>query len=379
MPAFDTVDHEILLHILEKRLGVTGSALLWFKSYYLSSHAQREYIKGISSDDRPLKYCIPQGSILGSKLFKVYTLPVGDIARHHGLQYQIYADDNDLYIVFKSPSHKDPDTFNRVISNIESCVLDIRTCIAINFLKLNDLKTEFRLIGYRYRALVPYSPIQIGNEQIPPSVSARNLGVIFDSCMTLETHVNSVVSAAYYNIKNIGSIWNHLTQEAAVNPVHAHVTSRLDYCNALLYGGLSDKIMYKVQKGQNVAAKVVTGTNKFEHITPVLNNIHWLPVKFRINIKILLLTFNACHGLAPSYLCDLIDKKLPTYTLRNYDDFLLVEPRTKLKTYSDRAFSKAAPFLWNPLSIDILRRPNVACFKQKLKTYLFKLAFTPMN
>ncbi len=146
----------------------------------------------------------------------------------------------------------------------------------------------------------------------------------------------------------------------------------------MLYG-LSDKILYKVQKAQNAAARGVTGTNKFEHIRPLLNNLHWLPVKFRINFKILLLTFNAYDGLTPSYLCDLIEKMLPTYSLWNYNDFLLVEPRTKLKIYSDRAFSKAAPFLWNPFPIDICRSPNVACFKQRLKTYLFKLAFTPMN
>ncbi len=76
--AFGSVDHAILLHGLEKRLVVTGSALLWFKSY-LSSRTQRVYIKGTSSDDRPLKYGVPQGSILGPKLLKVYTLPVGDI------------------------------------------------------------------------------------------------------------------------------------------------------------------------------------------------------------------------------------------------------------------------------------------------------------
>ncbi len=186
------------------------------------------------------------------------------------------------------------------------------------------------------------------------------------------------MGAAFYHIKNIGSIRNHLTQEATVTLVHAHVTSRLDYYNALLYD-LSDKILYKVQKTQNTAPRVVTGTYKFEHIAPVLNNLHWLPVKFRINFKILLLTFKAYHGLAPSYLCDLIDKKLPTCSLRNYDDFLLVEPKTKFNTYGDRAFSKAAPFLWNPLPIDIHRSPNVACFKQRLKTYLFKLPFIPVN
>jgi hypothetical protein len=129
-----------------------------------------------------------------------------------------------------------------------------------------------------------------------------------------------------------------MTPEAAVTLIHAHVTSRLDYCNALLYG-LPDKLLYKVKKAQNAAARVVTGTYKFEHITPVLNNLHWLPVKFRINFKVLLLTFKAYHGLAPSYLCDLIYKRQPTHSLRDYDEYLLVEPQTKLRTYGDRAFS----------------------------------------
>ncbi len=136
----------------------------------------------------------------------------------------------------------------------------------------------------------------------------------------------------------------------------------------------------KVPKNQNAAARVVIGTNKFEHITPVLNNLHWLQVKFWTNFKILLLTFKAYHGLAASYLCDLIDKNLSTYSLRNYDDFLLVEPRTKLKTYSNRAFSKGAPFLWNPLPIDICRSPNVASFKQRdLKHIFLNWLFAPVN
>ncbi len=177
-------------------------------------------------------------------MFKVYTLPIRGIARHHGLQYQIFADNNDLYIALNHHLVRTL-THSIVIANIESCVLDIRSWVAIYFLTLNDLLTELLLIGSHYGALVTCSHIQIRNEQVPPSVSPRNLGVIFGSGMTLEAHVNSVVSAAFYHIKNIGSIRNHLTQETAVTLVHAHVTSRLDYCNALTYG-LSDKTLYKV-------------------------------------------------------------------------------------------------------------------------------------
>jgi hypothetical protein len=100
--AFDKVDHEILLRRLEKRLGVKGTVLQWFRSY-LSGRTQRVYVNGTTSDSHPFKYGVPQGSVMGPKCFRVYTLPVGDIARLLGLNYQIYADDNDLYIVFKPP------------------------------------------------------------------------------------------------------------------------------------------------------------------------------------------------------------------------------------------------------------------------------------
>ncbi len=126
--------------------------------------------------------------------------------------------------------------------------------------------------------------------------------------MTLEAYVNNVMSAVFYHIKNIGSIRIHLTPETAVTLVYAHMASKLDYCNTLLYG-LSDKLLFKVPKAQNTAARVVTGLYKFEHITPVLNDLNWLLVKFWITFKIVLLTFKAYHGFAPSYLSDLIDKR----------------------------------------------------------------------
>ncbi len=121
----------------------------------------------------------------------------------------------------------------------------------------------------------------------------------------------------------------------------------------------------KLKTAQHAAASVLTSTNNIELITPFINDLHWLPVKSRIYLKLLLLTFKDYHGLAPLNLYYRIDKKLPSYSLRDYDDFLLVEPRTKIKMYGDKAFSKAAPFFWNPLPI-----PNVACFKERIKMYL---------
>ena len=98
---------------------------------------------------------------------------------------------------------------------------------------------------------------------------------------------------------------------------------------------------------QNAAARLVSGTKKYDHITPVLNELHWLPVGFRIKYKIILLTYKALHGMAPSYICDMLQLYHPELNLRSANKFLLSVPRTRLVTGADRSLSVIAPKLWN--------------------------------
>lgn len=152
--------------------------------------------------------------------------------------------------------------------------------------------------------------------------------------------------------------------------VHAFITSRLDSCNSILYG-LPEAELSKLQRIQNTAARLVARVKKSDHISPVLHNLHWLPVRSRIVFKILLITFKALHGQAPIYITELLTKYNPTRTLRSCNRSLLLEQKSKTVTNGDRSFSVAAPKLWNSLpqeirSIDILSR-----FKSALKTFLF--------
>ena len=82
---------------------------------------------------------------------------------------------------------------------------------------------------------------------------------------------------------------------------HAFISSRLDYCNSLLYD-IGDGLVKKLQAVQNSAARVVTGTRKYDHITPVLRDLHWLPVRHRIDFKVTMSVFKCIDGLAPQYL-----------------------------------------------------------------------------
>ena len=97
--AFDTVDHDILLKRLEKRVGIKGQCLSWFVSY-LTDRRQAVAVKGVKSTERKLSCGVPQGSVLGPKLFNVYMLPLGDIIRNHSLDYHVYADDTTIYVTF---------------------------------------------------------------------------------------------------------------------------------------------------------------------------------------------------------------------------------------------------------------------------------------
>ena len=114
---------------------------------------------------------------------------------------------------------------------------------------------------------------------------------------------------------------------------------------------------------------------KYEHITPILQSLHWLPVSSRINYKILLLTHKCIHGHAPTYLQELITLQSTTRTLRSTNTLLLQIPSTRLSTMGDRAFRSAAPHLWNSLPIQMRAIQNLDSFKIGLKTFLFRKAY----
>ena len=150
-----------------------------------------------------------------------------------------------------------------------------------------------------------------------------------------------------FHLYNVGCIRKYLSQESVRTLVHAFIIGRIDYCDSLLFGLPSVHLLNKLQRLQNTAARLISNVPGYSHITPVICSLHWLPVKFRIDFKILLLTFKVVYGHAPGYLTDLIAiKEQPAYYLRSASGLILKYPSLKLKeTLGDRAFSSAAPNL----------------------------------
>ena len=208
-----------------------------------------------------------------------------------------------------------------------------------------------------------------------PSVSARNIGVVFDQTLSLEKHVNSFCKAALFHLRNIAKIREYLTVDnTKILAVHAFVICRLDNCNSLLVS--SPKYLFqKLQPIQNCAARLVAQLPKAARTSPILQKLHWLPVEQRVIFKVLLLTYKALNNLSPVYISNLLVRYEPSRNLRSTDKYLLRMPQTHLKTYGDRAFSVAAPRLWNALPMDIKLSPSVSVFKNRLKTHLFRATY----
>ncbi len=210
--------------------------------------------------------------------------------------------------------------------------------------------------------------------QPPVIAQVKNLGVILDSNLSFENHISNVTKTAFFHLRNISKLRNMLSVSDAEKLVHAFMTSRLDYCNALL-GGCPASSINKLQIVQNAAARVLTRSRKYDHITPILQSLHWLPIKFRISYKILLLAYKALNDLAPAYLTNLLSRYNPTRSLRSQNSGLLVVPRIAKSTKGGRTFSYLAPKLWNSLPENVRGSDTLSLFKSRLKTHLFSQAF----
>ena len=174
------------------------------------------------------------------------------------------------------------------------------------------------------------------------------------------------------NIYKIRSIRKFLTTDACKTIVLGLVISHLDYNNAILYG-LPDVDINKLQRIQNMAAKLICKKRKFDSAKDSLKELHWLPIRARSEHKVLSVVHGCVYRYGPKYLIDLIVVKDSVRSLRSADinGLMLEVPRTKYKTFGDRSFAVAAPKLWNQLPKDIKAISAKNSFKKSIKTFLF--------
>ena len=207
--AFDTVNHDLLLSRLEKRFGITGTVLNWFKSY-LCNRSQFISINQSHSTKRDLLVGVPQGSVLGpSLLYLLYSAPISDVIAKRQLNYHLYADDTQLYLAFKT-NH-----MNLAIDRVVSCVSEISCWMEQNDLRLKLDKTDILLIHLRFREGPALDNLQFMDERISISDKVRSLGVIFDKHMTLDDQIDHVCKSSINHLRNLFRIRTYLDVNAA--------------------------------------------------------------------------------------------------------------------------------------------------------------------
>ena len=364
--AFDTIDHNILLHRLQHMFGISGTALSWFESY-LCGRTQLVSVNGKHSSPTPLTFGVPQGSVLGPILFILYTQPLSRVIDHHPVSHKLYADDTQVY---KSGRQNE---IEATIQSIEKSTIDVKSWMKSNKLQMNEDKTEAILIARKKIVNSQSLPktICICGTTINFKQSLRNLGVTFDNTLSLHQHVMNTCRAAYLELRRISSIRSLLSLEATKTLMSSLVLSRLDYCNSLLSGS-SLHLIQKLQKVQNTAARITFRVPRTEHTSSLLRTLHWLPIDCRIKHKISTLCYISSAGSGPNYLSDLLHVYTPARCLRSSSDCCtLCTPIFKTKTYGERSFAYQGPATWNALPLHLRTKNTLTAFKTALKTHLF--------
>lgn len=287
------------------------------------------------------------------------------IGNFKGISYHCYADDIQLYFSFN------PDKTEELVV-LHDCLSAIKAWLARNFLQLNEDKTEVLIVAAADIASKVNN--SLGSLSFNFCSNLRNLGVIFDQSMLLDKHIRSLSRTCFFHLRKIAKLRPIVSHAELEMIIHALVSCHLDYCNSL-FTCLSKASLDRLQTVQNAAARLLTRSRKSCHITPILTSLHWLPVTFRIQFKVLVIAYRALHGQAPAYICDLLHPYVASRSLRSSNQELLVVPRTRLKTKGDRAFQTVAPYLWNALPRELRAAASVDSFKAQLKTHLFSQAF----
>ena len=202
----------------------------------------------------------------------------------------------------------------------------------------------------------------------------KSLGVTLDNKLTFEAHTNGVVRSCNFHIHALRHIRRHLTRDVANMVACGIVSTRMDYCNSLLYGA-ADKHLEKLQRTQNKLARTVLNVGFRDHHTgDLIPELHWLPIRSRIVFKVATLCRRALSDGEPTYLASMVNYYRPTRTLRSVNQSILVEPQSRTKTAA-RRFSCSAPKIWNSLPQTIRKADTPAAFKTQLKTFLFASVF----
>ena len=290
--AFDSVDHQVLLRKIQS-VGASTSALKWFNSY-LTNRYQVVRIHSAVSDTLPVECGVPQGSILGPLLFSIYVNDLPDAPRN--CSTECYVDDTKLFVSFHLRDSQ------RTVQEMNEDLLQVCNWCFGNRLLLNPDKTKLIVFGSRQMTSKLHEfHLSLLGKDISPVQSAKDLGVILDPNLTFDDRITATVSECIARLAQINRVKHCLDKNTLLTVIHALVFSKMYYCS-IVWANTTNKNVRKLQAVQNFACRIVSGAKKYDHVSPLLKSLSWLPVKDQLCYRQAIMAFKCMTGHAPEYL-----------------------------------------------------------------------------
>ena len=299
--AFDSISHSILLQKLSC-VGASPESVKWFSSY-LTGRSQRVRIGSTVSSPLSITHGVPQGAILSPLLFCIYLndLPLAPQTCH----LESYVDDSKVYLSF--PIRE----MGHATQILEEDLYRVTKWCSENQLRINPDKTKFLLVGTQQllRRLSTDMTLNFFGKTIKPVPSAKDLGVIVDSHLTYDSQITKLVSLCMAKLCQINHVKGSFDKDTLTLIISALIITKLVYCSTVWYNTSSTNLK-KLQAVQNFACRIITNTKKFDHITPALRQLNWLPVKQQLLYREAVMTSNdkCINNLTPSYLTNKLYK-----------------------------------------------------------------------
>jgi hypothetical protein len=355
--AFDSVDHLILSQRLRK-CGVVDGAHDWIMSY-LSNRSQLVMIPGGNSSPLPLPCGVPQGSVLGPILFLIYLSGIGGVITPFDIHFALYADDIQLYV---STSVSD---LPLTIARMEKCILALKDWLAASLLTLNGLKTEAIILGSpTILKKITFTHISVAGIDIPFRPTVRDLGVTLDSSLTFHTYITHVCRKSFIRLRLVSRLRKSISTAHYAMLTSSLVLSNLEYC-AALFLQLPTTILSKLQLVINAVFRSVYRLKKSDHISDLQRSKGCRSIQQRVHLRVASILFKALHQNAPGYIAQMLIPHSSGRGLRSDSKNLLFCPRVS-SAIGSRAFSVAAPVLWNSLPQDVRDASSLAQLQNRM-------------
>ena len=346
--AFDRVWHSGLLYKLQAA-GVTGDVLNWFKSY-LSDRKQRVVLPRTVSEWTFIRAGVPQGSILGPLLFLVY---INDIVKDIGSNIRLFADDTSLFIIVDNPVTA-ADSLNTDLNKISQWA-------ATWLVTFNPAKTEALLFSRKLNR-PQHPPLYMQNHLISEIDAHKHLGVYFTNDCTWHNHINYIKEKAWHRLNIMRKLKFKLDRKSLETIYLTFIRPLLEYGD-VIFDNCTQYEKQELDKIQNEAARIVTGTTKLVSLVTLYKEICWETLEIRRYNHKLTLFYKMMHNITPLYLSSLVPQSvsnLSRYNLRNSNDLQTIDARTN-QYYN--SFLPSSVRAWNNLSVEAKQCESVNTFK----------------